>query len=41
MKIGNKEISENKKENMQMVQIEKVSFWTKIINKIKLFFKKH
>lgn len=33
--------SENKKENMQMVQIEKVSFWTKIINKIKLFFKKH
>ena len=26
--------SENKKENMQMVQIEKVSFWTKIINKI-------
>lgn len=33
--------SENKKENMQMVQIEKVSFWTKIINKIKIFFKKH
>lgn len=32
---------ENKEENMQIVKIEKVNFWTKIINKIKSLFKRH
>jgi len=28
------------KEEMQMIKIEKETFWTKILNKIKLFFKR-
>lgn len=32
---------ENKEENLQMIKIEQVNFWTKFINKIKSLFKKH
>lgn len=32
---------ENKEENMQIIKIEKVNFWTKIINKIKSLFKRN